>query len=77
VEFSTCVGHGGIPEYLIDKPADPSVPLVYENRQVFGDGKEPWDTFGFLTIDLDDDVARLVYTDEHGVDHYKTPMPAP
>ncbi len=76
VSFSTCVGHGGIPEYLItDNERNPDVPLVYENRAVYGDGDEPWDTFGFLTIDLDDANGVLTYTDEHGADHYTARVP--
>jgi hypothetical protein len=70
VGFSSCVGHGGIPEYLIAKEGEPlPKPLKYDYRKVWGDGTEPWNTFGFVYLDLTDATCELTYVDEDGDPH--------
>jgi hypothetical protein len=76
VGLASCVGHGGVPEHLIAKEGDPlPKPLVYDYRKVWGDGTEPWDTFGFVCLDLDEASCRLTYVDEDGNPHYQASIP--
>jgi hypothetical protein len=77
VQFASCVGHGGIPEYLIAKEGDPyPSPLVYDYRLVHGNGLEPWDTFGFAVVDLVDGGFEVQYIDEDGNRHHDTTFPS-
>jgi len=72
LEFASCVGHGGIPEYLIetgDTPYPP--PLTYDYRRVEGDGREPFNTFGFAVVDLNGRHLDVRYIDEHGTEHHR------
>jgi hypothetical protein len=72
VRFGSCVGHGGIPEYLIAKEGMPyKDPLVYDYRKVHGNGREPWETFGFVALDLSDDGFVATYIDEDGIEHHQ------
>jgi hypothetical protein len=76
VAFASCVGHGGIPEYLVADEGDRlPKPLVYDYRKVWGDGSEPWDMFGFVCVDLDDESCKLTYVDEDGNVHHRTSIP--
>jgi hypothetical protein len=71
IGFSSCIGHGGIPEYLIAREGDPYPdPLDYEYRRVHGNGLEPWDTFGFAVLDLDDDRMKITFVDEDENRHH-------
>jgi len=72
IGFSSCVGHGGIPEYLIAREGTPyREPLRYDYRRRYGNGPEPWDTFGFAVLDLDGDAMSIRYIDEHGECHHE------
>jgi hypothetical protein len=71
VEFSSCVGHGGIPSYLISAPNKPYPLLRYEYRKQYGNGFEPWNTFGFAVIDLDGRDMHVRYIDESGNMHHE------
>jgi hypothetical protein len=74
IGFASCVGHGGIPEYLVLKESEPlPQPAVYEYRKQYGEGWEPWDTFGFVVLDLDGDRMEATYIDEHGNRHHHIP----
>lgn len=74
VRFSSCVGHGGIPEYLIAKEGDPLPdPLAYDYRLTHGSGLEPFNTFGFAVVELDGPEMRVKYVDEEGRAHYHWP----
>ncbi|HEY5286601.1 MAG TPA: metallophosphoesterase [Solirubrobacteraceae bacterium] len=65
--FASCVGHGGIPEYLVAREGQPYPPGVrYEYRAKHGNGIEPWGTFGFAVLDLDGPTMRIRYIDENG-----------
>jgi hypothetical protein len=68
VRFSSCVGHGGIPEYLPRGHGEPA-PL-YEYNAKFGDG-EPWNTFGFAILDLAGDRLSISYVNEDGDVHHR------
>jgi 3',5'-cyclic AMP phosphodiesterase CpdA len=72
VGFSSCVGHGGIPEYLVMKEGDPKPkpPWAYEYLTQYGDGPEPWDTFGFAVLELNNQKMRVRYIDENGKQHH-------
>jgi hypothetical protein len=72
VRFGSCVGHGGIPEYLVAKEGESyQEPLTYDYRKVHGDGREPWETFGFVLVDLDDAGFTATYIDEDGNRHHE------
>ncbi len=77
VGFSSCLGHGGIPEYLVNSDANQeSVPLRYEYRREFGAGVEPWNTFGFAVVELDGRAMHVRYVDEEGVTHHEEHLAA-
>jgi hypothetical protein len=70
VGFSSCIGHGGIPEYLVMKEGSTKPqPWVYEYLRHYGTGWEPWDTFGFAVLELSDDRMKVRYIDEDGSEH--------
>ena len=74
--FSGCIGHGGIPEYLIAREGDPYPPgLRYDYRAKHGTGIEPWNTFGFAVLELDGPNATLRYIDENGRHHHEEILP--
>ena len=70
VEAARCIGHGGVPVYMWRDPKVPCpAPAVYEYRDRFWKGGEPWALFGFAVLDFDGPSARARYIDEHGVEH--------
>jgi hypothetical protein len=83
VDFTSCVGHGGIPSYLTAAEGDPYPPeLKYEYRkrhrhgwlhQLLGLllGLKPRSTFGFAVIDLDGGDMHVRYIDESGHMHHQ------
>jgi hypothetical protein len=73
VRFATCVGHGGIPEYLVKQTPVPSRGLVYEYRRIHSTDWQPWNTFGFAIVDLDGDRMTVRYVDERGEQHWEHP----
>jgi hypothetical protein len=75
VRFASCVGHGGIPEYLVKERSCPPPGLVYEYRLVHGKGWQPWNTFGFVVLDVDGPRIHVRYVDEHGKEHWSTDLP--
>jgi len=68
VRFASCVGHGGIPEYI---PARQPPGVRYEYRARHGHGVEPWGTFGFAVLELDGPRMEIRYIDEHGRTHHR------
>lgn len=75
VQFASCVGHGGVPEYLVDEARARPPGLVYEYRKVYGTGWQPWITFGFVVLDVDGDKMHAEYIDEDGNHHWSTNIP--
>jgi predicted phosphodiesterase len=78
VRFASCVGHGGLPEYLIKERPVPAEGLEYEYRKVHGTGWQPWVTFGFAVLDLDGPRIHVRYLDEDakdGIEHWATDLP--
>jgi hypothetical protein len=74
--FSGCVGHGGIPEYLIAREGDPYPPgLRYDYRAKHGTGIEPWNTFGFAVLELEGPNITIRYIDEDGRNHHEETLP--
>lgn len=72
VGFSSCVGHGGVPEYLVMRDEDTRpAPWAYEYTKNAGSELEPWETFGFAVVELQADDMRVRYIDEDGIEHYK------
>ncbi len=72
VGFSSCLGHGGIPEYLVNRDAKQlRAPLRYEYDRKFGAGFEPWNTFGFAVVELDGRAMHVRYVDEEGNTHHE------
>jgi hypothetical protein len=76
VRFATCIGHGGIPEYLVKPGLVSPRGLVYEYRRIHSTDWQPWNTFGFAIVDLDGDRMTVRYVDERGVEHYQHPPEA-
>jgi predicted phosphodiesterase len=74
VRFASCVGHGGVPEYLAKKPAVPSPGLEYEYRKPYGKSWQPWITFGFAVLDVDGPNIHVRYIDEDGNEHWCTDL---
>lgn len=74
VRFASCVGHAGIPEYLIKQSPAPASGLVYEYRKVYGTGWQPWNTFGFVVLDVDGPRIRIRYIDEDANMHWSTEL---
>ena len=70
--FASCIGHGGIPEYLIEELDEPPSWLAYEYRKVHSTDRQPWDTFGFVVVDFSGEHAHARYIDEDGITHYET-----
>jgi len=71
VGFSSCIGHGGIPEYLVKmNPQKLLAPLKYDYRKKFGHGLEPWNTFGFAVVELNGRAMRVRYMNEDGNPHH-------
>jgi hypothetical protein len=84
IGFASCVGHGGIPEYLVAAEGVPYPPagdpypaaLRYDFRERHGDGLEPWNTFGFAVLELAGRTMTVRYVDEHGHEHRKEVLSA-
>jgi Calcineurin-like phosphoesterase len=78
VRFASCVGHGGIPEYLIkERPIRPTW-FEYEYRKRHSTDWQPWNTFGFAVLDIHGpDRATVRYVDEDGCNHYTTEVLQP
>lgn len=74
VGFSSCVGHGGVPEHMAMKEGDPDPPppWEYEYLKPFREA-EPWETFGFAVVDIDDREMSVRYIDEDGTEHHTVP----
>jgi 3',5'-cyclic AMP phosphodiesterase CpdA len=72
VGFSSCVGHGGIPEYLVMKEGETKpAPWAYEYLTPYGTAEEPWEKFGFAVLDLSGPQMRVRYIDENGNQHHE------
>jgi 3',5'-cyclic AMP phosphodiesterase CpdA len=72
--FSSCIGHGGIPEYLVMKEGETRPrPWAYEYLTQYGSGWQPWDMFGFAVLELNDKTMAVRYIDENGVTHHQVP----
>ncbi len=70
VRFASCVGHGGIPEYLVMKEGQRKPkPWGYEYLAKHGNWLEPWNTFGFAVLELSGAVMKVRYVDENGFEH--------
>jgi hypothetical protein len=84
IGFASCVGHGGIPEYLVAAEGVPYPPagdpypprLRYDYRKRYDDGPEPWNTFGFAVLELDGRAMTVRYIDERGSEHHKETLEA-
>jgi Calcineurin-like phosphoesterase len=77
IPFASCVGHGGIPEYLVKQLPQSPAWLVYEYRKRHSTDWQPWNTFGFAVLDINDGTATVTYVDEDGDDHYDTEVLQP
>jgi hypothetical protein len=75
VRFASCVGHGGIPEYLVEESLVRPKGLVYEYRKPFSTSWQPWITFGFAVLDIDGPHIVVRYVDEDGNEHWRTELP--
>jgi hypothetical protein len=75
IGFASCLGHGGIPEYLVmdDGHTMPS-PWAYEYLKQHGTGWEPWDTFGHAVLELRGPRLTIRYIDEDGDEHHRVDL---
>jgi 3',5'-cyclic AMP phosphodiesterase CpdA len=72
VGFASCLGHGGVPEYLAMKEGETKpAPWAYEYLKPFGSGEEPWEKFGFAVLDLKGPQMSVRYIDEDGTEHHR------
>jgi predicted phosphodiesterase len=72
VGFASCLGHGGVPEYLVMKEGETKdPPWAYEYLKPFGTPDEPWEKFGFAVLDLDGPQMSIRYIDEEGTQHHQ------
>lgn len=72
VGFASCVGHAGIPEYLVMKEGETrDRPWAYEYLRRNGTGLEPWGTFGFAILELEGAEGSVRYIDEDGREHHR------
>ena len=73
VGFSSCLGHGGVPEYLIMKEGETKPkPWVYEYlERRYGTAEEPWEMFGFAVVEPVGRDMSVRYVDEDGREHHK------
>ncbi|WP_396917606.1 metallophosphoesterase family protein [Mycolicibacterium sp.] len=70
--FASCIGHGGVPEYLVMKEGQTApAPWEYEYLKRFSTGLEPWGMFGFAVLDLHDERLDVRYIDEAGHEHHR------
>jgi hypothetical protein len=69
--FASCIGHGGIPEYLVKELDEKPKWFAYEYRKRHSTDWQPWNTFGFAVLDIDGDNATFQLIDEDGNVHYK------
>ena len=69
--FASCLGHGGVPEYVAMKKGEKRpAPWVYEYLEVNSRDIQPWGTFGFAVLELEDAAMAVRYIDENGVEHH-------
>lgn len=69
--FSSCIGHGGVPEYLVmEEGMTRPAPWVYEYLTPNTTNFQPWGTLGFAVIDLNGPTSRVRYIDETGHEHH-------
>ncbi len=72
VRAARCIGHGGVPEYILRKETDPyKAPAVYEYRKQKPEHGEPWIAFGFAVLDFHEADIHVRYIDEDGNQHQK------
>ena len=70
------MGHGGIPEYLIEREGTVRGTDAYDYRRKHGTGIEPWNTFGFAVLDLRGADMTVRYIDERGCTHHEVHLAA-
>jgi hypothetical protein len=74
LQFSACLGNGGVPAYMTHKEGDPYPtlpPVTYESRARIKKLLESWAYFGFAILDFDDDRFHLQLVDENGRVHHR------
>lgn len=71
IGFASCVGHGGIPEYLVMREGERRPdPWRYEYLTPYDDGFQPWGTFGFAVLDVREETMSIRYINERGEQHH-------
>ncbi|MEY9524080.1 hypothetical protein ABIF70_005221 [Bradyrhizobium japonicum] len=65
VKYPALIGHGGVPVYSSDAPAN-KYKLRYHDRRSFRHMLESFSYMGFAVVDLDGDTGHVRYIDEHG-----------
>lgn len=71
LQFSACLGNGGVPVYMTHRAGDPyPPPVTYENREHIKKGLESWALFGFAVLDFEEERFHLRLVDENGRTHH-------
>lgn len=71
VRFARCLGHGGVPVWMRQKPEDPlAEPAIYEYRGAIDRGLESFAKFGFAVLDLEGPNIAVRYISEDGEEHH-------
>jgi hypothetical protein len=59
-----------VPEYLIMNEVETASALAYEYLEVASDNFQPWATFGFAVMELNNEKMSIRHIDEYGVKHH-------
>lgn len=71
LQYSACIGHGGVPVYMTHKESDPlPSPGMYEYRDKIKRGLESWALFGFAVLDFSGNTIQIRFIDENGKQHH-------
>jgi hypothetical protein len=71
LDFSTCIGHGGVPVLLNEDATPDTVSWRFTECEVH-DGQDKWQLFGFAVLDLEGPQIRLRYFDQNGTENGET-----
>ncbi len=66
VEYSRCIGHGGVPVYPVPEPPDADPRVAWVERDWFDGWIERWALMGFAILDFDGADVQVRYIDETG-----------
>lgn len=65
LDFSTCIGHGGVPVLLNEDATPDTVSWRFTESEVH-EGQDKWQLFGFAVLDFEGPQITLRYFDQNG-----------